>query len=337
MDDLLVGYLLGSLTAEEERQVADHLNANASTRTRLTFLRKALAPLAADADPVPPPPGLVHATLARVAEQQCQPESRVESRESKARGIQAADQVPSRRTVDPSGSGLWTLDSRLRGLSTWLVAAVVLFLAGGIVLSLVSRQWNRAQRLGCADNMRLVWQNLQTYGDHHEGQFPRVEPSGARRVAGVFVPILREAGMWSGQANLVCPAENRSSPVPYTLAELEAAYRTSPVQYRTITKDLAGSYAYSLGYHEGARYRGLCQTLCDGLPILADHVPGGWGNSSNHGGAGQNVLYIGGDVRWCVARTVGRDGDDIYVNNNMQVGAGLDRFDTVLGASSTTP
>jgi hypothetical protein len=42
-------------------------------------------------------------------------------------------------------------------------------------------------------------------------------------------------------------------------------------------------------------------------------------------------------VRWCTQPTVGERGDDIYLNRRFQVGAGLERSDTVLGASSDRP
>ena len=60
-------------------------------------------------------------------------------------------------------------------------------------------------------------------------------------------------------------------------------------------------------------------------------------NSPNHGGVGQNVLYLNGRVRFCTNRTVGVDGDDIYLNKEKQPEAGIDRWDSVLGASGFHP
>jgi hypothetical protein len=75
------------------------------------------------------------------------------------------------------------------------------------------------------------------------------------------------------------------------------------------------------------------------LPILADRPPqgGGPGNSPNHGGCGQNILLVNGQVRYITTRAAGIDGDDIYTNRRNQVGAGLDRWDTVLGSSADRP
>ena len=80
----------------------------------------------------------------------------------------------------------------------------------------------------------------------------------------------------------------------------------------------------------------------DLLPILADAPANNErcqprGNSGNHGGRGQNVLYVSGAVRYCTTRTVGMDRDDIYLNLDQRVNAGLNSRDTVLGAGATQP
>ena len=50
----------------------------------------------------------------------------------------------------------------------------------------------------------------------------------------------------------------------------------------------------------------------DSTPILADRPPAqGWGNSPNHGGTGQNVLFVGGNVGFFTTRTVGPENDEI--------------------------
>ena len=61
------------------------------------------------------------------------------------------------------------------------------------------------------------------------------------------------------------------------------------------------------------------------------------GNSANHGGTGQNVLFLDGSVRFCPTRTVGLSGDDIYLNRVGRQAAGLDAADTVLGSSASSP
>jgi prepilin-type processing-associated H-X9-DG protein len=76
----------------------------------------------------------------------------------------------------------------------------------------------------------------------------------------------------------------------------------------------------------------------DTLPIMADRLEDlHQGSSANHGGRGQNVLYLDGHVEWRTNRNAGINGDDIFVNWDNQVFAGRAREDTVLGSSDATP
>jgi hypothetical protein len=151
------------------------------------------------------------------------------------------------------------------------------------------------------------------------------------------VPTLRDAGVLPEGVSASCPANGRSAPAPYSVAELEALYQTSRPDFDAAARQLAAGYAYSLGYRENGTHFGLSRSSGDGLPILADVQPFREGNSVNHGRAGQNVLYIGGNVRWCTERTVGVDRDDIYLNREYQVLAGVSRTDTCLGQATASP
>ena len=56
------------------------------------------------------------------------------------------------------------------------------------------------------------------------------------------------------------------------------------------------------------------------VAIASDEPPPGGGNSRNHFGDGQNVLFIDGHVKWCVTPDVGHfDGtarDPIFEKND---------------------
>jgi prepilin-type processing-associated H-X9-DG protein len=106
---------------------------------------------------------------------------------------------------------------------------------------------------------------------------------------------------------------------------------------QAVARELVPGYAYTLGYREGSALRGLRCTSGDGLPVMADRAHPAYIGSANHAGRGQNVLFVGGHVRWCVQPTVGAEGDHIYVNQEYRVGAGLSRVDSALGASDARP
>ncbi len=67
--------------------------------------------------------------------------------------------------------------------------------------------------------------------------------------------------------------------------------------------------------------------------VFVDATP----NSRNHDSKGQNVLYLGGAVRFVTNPRIGAYGDDIYLNQQNRIAAGLHRLDAVLGASDFKP
>jgi hypothetical protein len=167
----------------------------------------------------------------------------------------------------------------------------------------------------------------------------------------VFVPILHNAGALDGhrpgaEPSLSCPAGGREAGDATAVVDLEALKRLSPEERTRQARVLGGAYAYVLGYHdEAGRLQGVRRGAgTDRLPILADSPPfkpvtagAPLGNSLNHAGAGQNVLYLGGNVSFCTLRTVGIEGDDIYLNRQNRVAAGIGPWDTVLGAGPARP
>jgi prepilin-type processing-associated H-X9-DG protein len=200
-------------------------------------------------------------------------------------------------------------------------------------------------RVACKNNLRALHAALMSYSDRHNGAFPniadrRYEP---HNVAGMVVPILHDDGVLSDPISVTCPANGQRLWSPIALQDLldmedEEFARRAPA--------LLGCYAYSLGYYdEKGNVQGIdaqrCPCSSARLPIMADKPPadvgeGGMGNSPNHGGSGQNVLYVDGHCDFQSKRTVGvTDSDDIYLNADHQVAPGMGPGDAVLGSSAT--
>ena len=311
MEEHLVEYSLGLLDPVTTARVEGHLEAHPEARARLALLEQALAPLAADADDIAPPPGLTLGTLARIAEHRCM--------------LPAAPPTPANQAGPPTRRRMRWPDG--------VVAAMLLVLVGGLTFPALARQWQAHQRAACANVMRQVHAGLVAYGDDHNDAFPFVDHSSA---AGVFVPILSDAGLL-GDLRVGCPAARVADAPRRTVADMEALHRTDPAKYREAAFDLAGRYAYSLGYlSEAGRHTGLRRDSGDELPLLADLGDGG-ANSANHGRSGQNVLRVGGHVTWSANPSAGIDGDNIYLNQERRVRAGLCRQDSVLGAGNAQP
>src|SRR6188472_740460 len=71
MQENLIGYLLNALDERTSQQVKSYLEQNPAAQEKLSLLKQALAPLAADAESPAPPPQLSVRTIARIAEHIC--------------------------------------------------------------------------------------------------------------------------------------------------------------------------------------------------------------------------------------------------------------------------
>lgn len=322
MDENLVGYLLDALDPADRRKVDQYLQKSPEAQRRLDVLRRALAPLAADRDVGEPPAGLAVRTLARVAEYRC-------------RELPPAPRVVSRPAVPVRW---WRRADVLAAAGIFLCA--VLLVPPGLHKARFQRD-----RIACQNNLRVLGQALLRYADGHDEAFPdlthpsadpRRQPlaEGRPYPAGVFVPALLDAGVLDPEdVSVRCPGNGGRMRCERTLAEIDAM---SDDQLDGCAPRLVPCYAYNLGYHDGQPIVGLRRDG-DVLPLAGDAPPFPCtaGNSRNHGGAGQNVLFTDGHVGWLVGRVFG--GDDFFVNEANQPKAGIHRGDNVLGASGTRP
>jgi len=347
MDENLVGYLLNALDDDTHQQVEAYLRQTPAAQRRLEALRQVLEPLAADREEIEPPAGLAFRALTRVAEYRCRPVPEPP--------VEAPATVPGNEGTRRS----WRRPDAI-------VAAGIVLVAGALVFQGVGSVRATSARLACAENLSNFHEALTTYSVANNGHFPGVPvyQDGAlhgmapvenpeipvqpaiqprRDFAGVFVIQLRDGGyMGAKGANLTvrCPANGEKRFPRESLDELDAM---SPDDFDKTVARLASCYAYSLGYRDPAgEHCGLCRDPddlnlnIDLLPIMADRpsvLPGGGrGNTPNHKG-GQNVLYVGGNVRFCSTPNAGIDGGDIYTNKEGKVAPGVNRLDTVLGLS----
>lgn len=318
MEENLVGYLLNALDENTHREVEVYLRTQPEAQGRLELLRRSLRPLEADRGSFEPPPGLVERTIARAQKER--------SPDIIPMPVSVAARVP----VRPS----WWHRSDV------LVAAGLLICVVGLGAPGVYRlRAYHQSRTECAENMRVMHQSLVHYADTHNGALPRVEERPRRNVPGIFVPTLVDAGTLTRTVNVRCPANGQPANQAVTLSDLDGM---SQEDFDRHARRMAGCYAYALGYRD-AQGRLQGHRIDDGadLPILADRPLTDEqnevrGNSPNHAG-GQNVLYIGGHVRFTKTPTVGVDNDHIYLNRMNKVAAGVDRDDAVLGAGADMP
>jgi prepilin-type processing-associated H-X9-DG protein len=324
MDENLIGYLLKSLDADEQRKVEDRVRQDPEAQKRLEQMQRAFDLLGTDGGDPEPPPELWVRTLARVAEHKC-------------RTLPTVPHAPSRPA--PAARVTWWRRADV------LVAASLLLLVGGLGVVGVAALRDKPHILECENNLRKFHQALVAYADKHDdARFPWVDSQPPKNFAGSFIPALNEEGVLPSDLSVSCPGSDPRAPTPVSFAQLDEMYRSRPDEYRDTTRGLAGCYAYSLGYREpgGGPHCGLTRTMDGRLPIMADAPPSraandvDTGNSLNHLRKGQNVLFIDGHVEFKTNRTLGPD-DDIYLNAERRVAAGRGSRDTVLGRSDAVP
>jgi hypothetical protein len=314
MEETFAGYLLNALGPVRERQVEQYLVDHPHARPHLEQLKRTLDLLAMDMEIEGPPLNLRFQTLARIAEFRCRTLP------------QAPEPTRSQRS---SGRAWW------RRVDV-IVAACLLVVLAGIGSAWVYRSWSTYQQIACQNNLKQFYVALRSYADHHDGALPKVEAEPPRNVAGIFVVMIPDTDF-----SVTCPANGKRGPCKMTLVEIETLQAQHPDEFQMLARNLSGCYAYTLGFQEQNGHCGLTMDAGDETPIMADRPPydgstcNAFGNSLNHGGKGQNVLFLGGHARFYTQPVV--MGDDIYHNRANRVAAGLDRNDAVLGASNAMP
>jgi prepilin-type processing-associated H-X9-DG protein len=318
MQDQFVGYLLNALDPATHRQVDRYLAAHPECHEQLELLRQAMQPLDFDREVDDPTPGLAMRTLAHIAEHTSR----------------RLPQAPPEVSRGPAAGRTWWRRSDVL-VAASLLLCVLLFTPP--VLSHIRREY---QVQACKNNLGVMGQALLRYSDLHQGKFPNVaDEKPPYNVAGMVVPVLYESGVLSPDCNVQCPGGPPIQPTSLNASQLKDLPH---VEFFDKAPFLSGSFAYSLGYRQAGTVQGMRN---DGVqpqslaPLMADAPlwPLSDANSANHGGAGQNVLYMDGHVVFCSNRFVGYDRDDIYCSKAHKIEAGVNRFDAVLGQSSSHP
>jgi prepilin-type processing-associated H-X9-DG protein len=314
----LLGYVLNALDAPARAEVDAYLQGHPEAQAQLTALRQALEPLSWDATGAPPP-RLAERTLQRVAA--FQPHS--------PSGVR---RLPGRRFLEVAAALFIVATAAGVGI-TWL---------GGIRGQRPGAEANPSALVLCKENLHKVFVALGTYADAHNRQFPDVAAAAkAPRNGGNLVfSILYDGNLLPADVKLACPGTAASSPNPISLGDVQAL---SDKAYQGWAQSMQNGYAYSVGYQQDGKF--VAPRLEEGkpntqLPLLADNSPLDPlqpGQSQNHGGCGQNVLYCDGHVAFCPTRFVGYNQDDIYLNRANKIAAGVDWSDTVLTGGVVPP
>jgi prepilin-type processing-associated H-X9-DG protein len=179
---------------------------------------------------------------------------------------------------------------------------------------------------------------LRTYQDIERGALPGADPLGPLNHAGVFSLLLQAQGLLPEAKILICPSADSAIVLVPRLTEYLATPAGSLLR-ELQRRDMGGSYGYSLGFEEDGVYHAPSQES-SWTPIVSDRPPResdreADGNSPNHGGAGQNVLFADGHVSWLGEARLGMDG--LFENAAGTSAAGQGQGDAVIGVSEAVP
>ena len=215
---------------------------------------------------------------------------------------------------------------RLRSFRDIAAVAAMIVLAVGLGVPSMLHMRARGHRVACSENLAQIGRGMQSYAMANHDSLPFAGWSGDSSWRPTDEPGLNVlpnrrhvyALLRSGRVPariFVCPSA-RDLPMP----DEQVPYHNDFLESRNV------SYAYqnmagvrpSLGDNPDLPVLGDDNPLFDnGLPLFAVTRSLGLSdpaqaNSRAHGGAGQNILTIRGNVKWITSPNAGIDGDNIW-------------------------
>ena len=285
-------YVFGQLEGSELEAFERELALDPATAERVKRLTWAVDQLADDGESFTPPTDLAAKTMAFVAE----------SRRSKRTILDFVPVAVPYRWTDVA------------------VAASIFFAAVLTLMPAMQRSREKMQQAGCTSNL----QQLGTAFFQYENLFknnPIVTDKDNAAQAGTYASVLNDYKLLNDLAVLDCPCNGPSPhrPLPTFQRAVELS-KTSPADLRMLFQGL--EYSYNVGYMcaEGRRVEPVQEVSSATLALLADQPSHQnftiilAGNSTNHGGRGQNVLFSDLHVRWFNTRRLSPNDSDMYLN-----------------------
>ena len=345
MHEDLLGYLLGALEPHEMRRVAQWLREDPAARDQLAEIQQSLKPLEESFRAAEPPPAdLVSRTMASLP-----PLPDPHSEDADSDGGQSADQHES--LVTPMAEA-----GRRGGRShamTWLdwvggaTAAAVLL---GLLLPALAEGRFEARRIACQDGLRQFGTALTQFVNRDQQErLPAVAESGPEAFAGMYAVRLDEAGLIGDASirwcpSLVQPAADQASLIDLQrIASIEQLHQASVDQLREIQRFAGGHYAYTLGVIEQDQLapprfesRSSFAVMSD-APLVATASREELVKRVGHSGAGINVLYEDGRVRFIPLAALDSMPDHPLLNHRGDLEAGVNIDDASLAPSWRPP
>ena len=183
-----------------------------------------------------------------------------------------------------------------------LVTVIIIIILATIILPSVDRCKEQARRVVCTSNLKQLHTGLLMYVNDWYGWFPRY---GGTTTGGVYYDDLRRGGNWV-QLGLLYDAKYIDNPRIFYCPSEKDPVRKYPAAWKPTDTTCDGNYDYWGGETTaGQRQRDSIREN-PGKALIGD-LNISWGDivlqadgrtKKTHVGEGQNVLHIGGDVKW---------------------------------------
>ena len=347
----LLGYVLGAMDAQEERDLQEQIDANPEIEEQLLELRNSMKPLESLSFGEPGHrPGLARRTCELVANMNHGKQNFFGGSDTNAntnadafgemlgasdagaiRHIFDDEPASADRKVQPAFS---RFRDRLVHPRSWsrvdvLAGVAILAIFASILLPAISQSRFQGRVTACQHNLKQVGTAMLVYSDLHAGRFINV--AGANLSVGntsLFGPVLKGRGFIEDDSVFSCAGRTDSEPprIP-TLQQIRVAKGS---QLESLKRRMGGHFGYSLGFFEGNNYFAPRNDGSAHTVIIADapssNLPGR--ASRNHAGKGQNCFFADGHCEFIPTHAIGDDA--IYENDLGIVGPGVNVQDNVI-------
>ena len=309
LDAQILDHYLGHLSDAEQRHLRQRMAADPALAAQHGALASVFAALRAV--PTEPMPASLPERIM----------DRIRAAGPAPRVIRPRDRLTD--TVEERSNHIIRIGHNLRDIAA-IAALIVLAVGFGVPGMLHMR--DRQQRLDCSWNLARLGSGLQQYASMFGGSLPFAgwspgsswQPSDDPRVSTIpnrrhVYPLLQMAFITDPRV-FICPSQHH---VPMPASEVR--------QHNDFLESRNVSYAYQnmAGVRPCANDDPRLPTLSDENPLFADGVPlfdarrlvrmnPATANSRAHGGAGQNILTLRGEVKWTTTPLVGIDDDSIW-------------------------
>jgi hypothetical protein len=191
----------------------------------------------------------------------------------------------------------------------------------------------------CQDNLRKIGFALDNYSQLYQGYFPMVPAEGRMAAAGIYAPTLLRGGFLTEARTVLCPSSALCDQQRFRVPSLDELEHAAVDELPQLRCAMGGSYGYCLGHMRNGRYEGTRNMHRPRFALIADAPTRDRPDhqSANHGGRGQNVLFEDGHLMFLTSSRVCDRSDDIFVNDNGLVAAGVHADDAVIGPSDAPP